>query len=274
MKQLISKNLLSAAVAATLMLGAGAVHAAPFSITEPTNPVLAPLTGIELIAGGYTETAVFNTNGTFTTTILFNAAEYRNNANQTIASGLGGRPAGYQLYAYLTTSGTYTSSGSATNPIANFTFAPGGNLSLYLSKDGTTTFAANSSTIAGRTDNGVADVLLATVALSSGTGLLDTTLATCPTTPGAPGANCGSFGTFAPFALTADGSAFFTAPVPFYNLSAEGGLLARFNPTGTQTITGSLEVRFNNQVPEPESIALFGIGLAGLGLAMRRRKQA
>lgn len=80
--------------------------------------------------------------------------------------------------------------------------------------------------------------------------------------------------------LTPDGSAYFTSPVPFFNLA-----FSNFNNT-SQGITcypscsGPSYVAIVNEnggtdfnrIPEPETLALMGLGLLGMGLSRRARK--
>ncbi|GAB3370135.1 flocculation-associated PEP-CTERM protein PepA [Massilia agri] len=281
MKALFSKKVLASAIAAMSMFAGANAHADVFNqfVVKPAGPTInAPFTA-DRITGGYAEIATFTptsaTGGTFQVSLRWVAGQFINNSGSddpdelpTLTTGLG---FDYGLYALYTASGTFT---TGANGRASFSFSEGtGNLAVYLDDNVDTTFAApaTGATAYARANAGD-DILLATGNPLAGEGNLDPTLSTCSGGSGS-GINCGSFGSTTSFELTAAGMNFFIDPTPFYNLSFQSGQLNRFTPTGTQSINGSLDVVFANEVPEPASVGLLGLGLLGLGAA-RRRKQA
>jgi len=267
----LSKTLMACAVTGVLGLASSGAMAAFPNFTVSETIAGGTLTGInaDKITGNYTEVITFSGN-TFQASLLWNAGQFVTNDGTTpVPSNLsptGGTASQYGLYALYQASGTFTTSGTVTT----FTFQPGANdsLRLFLDPNSNTTFSAPGTGAGAWTTSGAGDdLLIANGRPTTGEGMLDPALSTCRN-----GINCGSFGAESTFSLTSAGSSYFTAPNPFYNVSFQSGQLNNFTPTGTQTINGSLDVVFG-QVPEPASIALLGLGLAGIGLS-RRRKQA
>lgn len=126
------------------------------------------------------------------------------------------------------------------------------------------------ATVGGGVGNNATDVLLGNGTLLSGVAGFDL-----------------QFGAFlnatTTYANTIDGTAFFSAPNPFYNLAfsafnntssgvlKSGGCIAG-DTLCTISVTQAIGGVDFNRVPEPATLALLGMGLMGVGISLRKRK--
>jgi hypothetical protein len=270
----LNKTLLAAAL--TAVFGVASTNAMAlvfpnFNVAEGSVPGSAVNNfTADKITGNYAQVISFDGAGNFAVSLRWNAGQFvANDGVDPVSTQLNGFGAGgYGLYALYSATGTV----STVAGVSTFTTDAGsGSLNVWIDPNKDTTFIApvNGTTPWTTGLTGDPDFLIATGTPAAGFGALNTTLPTC----GAGGGiNCGSFGTTSSFALTALGSAYFTSPVPFYNVTFQSGQLNNFDVTGTQRINGSLDAIFAT-VPEPGSLALLGIGLLGLGMSSYRRRK-
>jgi hypothetical protein len=260
---MMKKTLMSLAITASVAMTAVSAHAAflPFTIDETQLGVGSYVTtNVGKLNGGYNEVITINPDFTFAATAFatFSQLFYTNgNAVPTFGALKNTNLAqSYGMYAVFNSTGVVSGPTSFTGLAGVF------DLYLDLNGDAAANFGATGAT--GVTVTGAAgDIKLAsstnlTYALGQGVGTPVTAFKFL----------------FDDMVLTTDGAKYFVSPNPFYllvnvNGDFDNGLNAT-TPGTYANVTGDVSAQF--ETPEPGSLALLGLSLAGLGVIQRRRK--
>jgi len=267
-----ARILLQSIAAAVAVMVAGVASASPTYPDFTVNPNGINANGATTtftandITASYSELLTLNptdaTSGTFSASLSFLVLNFNEVDNVTGKTNIPTPTSGvgfyYGLLGIFNASGTYTTTGGGTV----FTLTPGGSLTLDYDPGARANFTQGATAY---TFNPNGDTLMT---IATGVGINGSG------TPASAGNLTGSFGQTTSFQLNSVGSEFFTAPSPFYPLSFQSGQLEGIQiPVAASTIlvTGSLNANFL-PIPEPTDLALVGLALLGMGVAVRRRR--
>jgi len=251
----MKKTLLS--LAATAVLGLASASASAEFLDFKVNEAVVSTASTpknftaDKLNGAYEELLQVTGPGTFSASAFATFDAYRANEGVT---PIVGELVGYTIYA------VFQASGIITGP--NTFQGTSGSITLYIDRNNDTTGTLTSGLVAATLGNTGDDLEIGSSAVSYGTGDLS--------------ANPGAYALyFEQFTLTAFGKTYWYDPDPFYKFALSNGDNDVFTPTGNAgefRVTGDTSAVFQT-VPEPTSVALMGLALAGLGVARRRRNK-